>query len=369
MSKRDYYEVLGVTRESDSDEVKRAYRQMALKYHPDRNPGDQEAEDLFKEAAEAYEVLQDPEKRRIYDQYGHEGLQGAGFRGFNGFEDVFSSFGDIFEEFFGGGRRRRRTGPSRGSDLRYDLEIDFIEAALGKEVELTIPKEENCSDCNGTGSETGLRQTCSTCGGQGQVYQSRGFIRMATTCPNCEGLGQVVSDPCPGCSGRGRVAVEKKVAVRIPAGVDTGSRLRLRNEGEAGRLGGPQGDLYVVVHVRAHEYFEREGDHVLLHVPISMVDATLGGEVEVPTLEGSRKLKVPKGINTGEVLRFRNEGFPNIRGYGKGDQIMEIQVQTPTNLTKKQVELLREFSALEEEKGKKKSWAERAAEKVKEALG
>ncbi|MFH1091022.1 MAG: molecular chaperone DnaJ [Pseudomonadota bacterium] len=369
MNKRDYYEILGVGREAAAEEIKKAYRQLALKYHPDRNPDDKEAEDLFKEAAEAYEVLHDPERRRIYDQFGHEGLQGAGFRGFGGFEDIFSNFGDLFEEFLGGHRRRRRTGPTRGDDLRYDLEIEFLEAATGKEVEITVPREEDCPDCRGTGSTSGQRRTCQTCGGQGQVYQSRGLFRLASTCPTCLGQGQVITDPCEACQGRGRLSREKLVSVRLPAGVDTGSRLRLRGEGEAGRYGGPPGDLYVVIHVKPHEFFEREGDHVLCQIPISMVDAILGAEMEVPTLRGTKKLKIPKGIQSGGILRFRSEGFSNLRGFGQGDQIMEIRVATPTKLTKKQEELLREFGRLEGEKSHKKSWVEKATEKVKEALG
>ena len=370
MDKKDYYEVLGVGRDSEPEDIKKAYRQLALKYHPDRNPGDKEAEESFKEAAEAYEVLHDPQKRRIYDQYGHEGLNRSGFSGFSGFEDVFSSFGDLFEEFFGMGRRRR-SGPAAGSDLRYDIEIDFVEAAFGKEVELSIPREENCEDCFGSGSVSGDRTTCQTCGGQGQVYQSRGFIRLATACPTCGGQGQVVTDPCPACDGRGRISREKLVAAKIPAGVNTGSRLRLRGEGEAGLRGGPRGDLYIVIHVRSHDFFEREGDHVICRIPITMVDATLGAEIEVPTLKGERTLTIPKGVNSGEVLRFRNEGFPNLRGYGQGDQLMEIVVKTPTDLTSRQEELLREFAEIDREQSQK-SWTKKATEKVarkvKEAL-
>ncbi len=367
MEKRDYYEILGVARTASEDEIKKAYRKMALQYHPDRNPGDSQAEEMFKEAAEAYEVLHDQEKRRIYDQYGHEGLRGTGFSGFGGFEDIFSNFGDIFEEFFGGGRRRR-SGPARGRDLRYDLEVDFVEASTGKEVEIDIVREEECAACGGTGSQTEGRQICPTCQGQGQVLQSRGFIRMAQTCPTCGGSGQIVEDPCPECRGQGRVRMERTVAVRVPAGVDTGSRLRLRGEGEGGRLGGPQGDLYVVIHVRPHEFFEREGDHVICRIPVSMVDACLGAEIDVPTLQGERKLKIPKGTQTGEVLRFRNEGFPNLRGFGRGDQVMEIHVTIPTNLNKRQEEILREF-AEEESKKKGRSWARKVGDKVKEALG
>lgn len=367
MAKRDYYEILGVGREAGEEEIKKAYRTQALKFHPDRNPGDQEAEEKFKEAAEAYEVLRDPEKRQIYDRYGHEGLKGTGFSGFGGFDDIFSSFGDLFEEFFGTGRRRRG-GPVRGRDLRYDLEIEFIEAASGKEVELRIPREENCRDCEGTGSASGQRRTCSTCAGQGQVYQSRGFFRLATTCPNCGGQGQIVSDPCLACRGQGRVEKHKMVSVRIPAGVDTGSKLRLKGEGEDGRAGGPAGDLYVVIHVKSHELFQRDGDHVWCRIPISFVDAALGSEIEVPTLSGTKNLKIPKGINSGEVLRFRGEGFSNLRGYGRGDQVMEIHVLTPNNLTKRQEELLREFAEIEKEKKQKKTWTQRAGDFIKEAL-
>ena len=361
--------MLGVDRSAGPDEIKKAYRKLAMENHPDRKPGDKDAEELFKEGAEAYEVLRDPEKRRIYDQYGHEGLSGTGFSGFGGFEDVFSSFGDLFEEFFGGGRRRRQqAGPARGRDLRYDIEIEFMEAAFGKDAELDIPREEDCQTCDGTGSADGTRQTCATCGGRGQVYQSRGFIQLATTCPTCGGAGRTVTNPCEECRGRGRVEKSKKVAVHIPAGVDTGSRLRLRGEGEPGRLGGPAGDLYVVIHVKDHELFHRDGDHVFFSLPISMVDAALGAEVEVPTLNGEKTLKIPKGVNTGELLRFRGEGFQNLRGYGHGDQVMEIKVITPSKLTKKQEALLREFAAIEKEKNQKKSWTQKATDLVKEAL-
>ncbi|MEW6261608.1 MAG: molecular chaperone DnaJ [Thermodesulfobacteriota bacterium] len=369
MAKRDYYEVLGVNRDASQEEIKKAYRTMALKYHPDRNSGDKKAEELFKEAAEAYEVLHDDEKRQLYDRYGFEGLQRTGFSGFGGFEDIFSSFGDLFEEFFGGTRRWQKSGPRRGRDLRYDLEIEFTDAATGKEVELNIPREENCEECHGSGSSSGQRQICTSCGGQGQIYQNKGVFRLATTCPTCGGQGRVVTDPCRACRGRGRVERTRTVSVRVPPGVDTGSKLRLRGEGEAGSLGGPAGDLYVVIHLRPHELFQRQDDHVICRIPISMVDATLGAEIEVPTLSGTRKLKIPKGINNGELLRFRSEGFPNLRGYGRGDQIMEIAVLTPNNLTKRQEEILREFAALEKEKKEKKSWTKKAKEMMAEALG
>jgi len=368
VTKPDYYEVLGVDRNADNETIKKAYRKLALKYHPDRNQGDKEAEERFKEAAEAYEVLRDSEKRQIYDQFGHEGLQGTGFRGFHGFEDIFSSFSDIFDDFFGMGQRRSQSWSNPGRDLRYDLEIDFIEAATGKEVELHIPRLETCEACEGSGAQPGSGpQTCPSCQGRGQVYQTRGFFRLSTTCPNCGGQGRVITEPCPDCLGQGRVEREKMVSLRIPPGVDTGSRLRLRGEGEAGLQGGPRGDLYVVIHVRPHKFFEREGDHVFCRIPISMTDATLGTEIEVPTLNGDRKLVIPKGTQNGKILRFAGMGFPSLRGRGQGDQIMEIKVLTPTDLTKRQEELLKEFASLEAEK-KKKSWMHKAADKVKEAL-
>jgi len=354
--KQDYYDVLGVDRNADSEEIKKAYRKLALKYHPDRNKGDKEAEEKFKEAAEAYEVLRDPEKRQIYDQFGHEGLQGTGFSGFHGFEDIFSSFSDIFDDFFGMGRRRSRSWSNPGRDLRYDLEIDFIEAATGKDLELRIPRLETCEACQGTGARSGTGpQTCPTCQGMGQVYQTRGFFRISTSCPNCGGQGKIITSPCPDCRGQGRVEREKVVSLHIPPGVDTGSRLRLRGEGEAGIQGGPRGDLYVVIHVRPHDFFEREGDHVFCRIPISVIDAALGTKINVPTLNGDQELTIPKGAQNGMTLRFKGAGFPNLRGRGRGDQIMEIKVLTPTNLTKQQEKLLKEFARLEEEK-KKKPW-------------
>jgi molecular chaperone DnaJ len=378
MPKRDYYEILGVDRNAEPDEIKKAYRQMALQYHPDRNPGDQRAEELFKEAAEAYEVLQDSEKRKIYNQFGHEGLQGTGFRGFGGFEDIFASFGGLFEEFFGG---RRRSGPSRGSDLRYDLEIDFMEAFQGKDVTLSLPRLETCAECRGTGSKTGNHRTCPTCRGQGQIIQSQGFFRMATTCPACRGQGRVVEEACPACRGQGQRQKEKSIQVHLPAGVDTGSRLRLRGEGEAGSQGGPAGDLYVVVHIRPHDLFERDGDHVLSRVPISMVDAALGARLDVYTLAGAKPLDIPKGTQSGDLLRLRGEGFPNLRGSGRGDHILEVQVKIPTELSQEQQTLLRRFADLEKKggngtngsaknkgkKGKNKAKHNRSEEDIKEA--
>ncbi len=349
MIEKDYYEILGVARTATQEEIKKAYRKMALKYHPDRNPDDKEAEDKFKEASEAYEVLSDPEKRQIYDQFGHEGLRGTGFTGFRGFEDVFASFGDIFGEFFGFGGRTQ-TGPARGDDLRYDLRITFEEAAFGKEVELEIPRTTPCETCGGTGAKPGTHPiTCPTCGGRGQITRSQGFFSVRTTCPTCQGTGQIIPEPCPTCQGTGRVRKKRKVSLKIPPGVDTGSRLRLRGEGEAGERGGPPGDLYVVIHVEEHDFFEREGDDIYCTVPISFTTAALGGKVEVPTLDGSEFIQIKKGTQSGEIFRLKGKGMPRLRGYGRGDEIIQVVVQVPKKLTKRQEELLREFAKLEGE--------------------
>lgn len=354
MIKRDYYEVLGVERGAGDEALKKAYRQQAMRYHPDRNPGDTEAEERFKEAAEAYEVLRDPQKRQIYDRYGHDGLAGQGFSGFGGFEDIFSSFSDIFEDFFGfGGRRRSANGAVRGADLRYDLSLTFEEAALGKEVELELDREEACNVCQGTGAAEGaMPEVCGTCGGAGQVIRSQGLFRIQTTCPRCNGAGRVITDPCRSCNGSGRTARRRRVSLRIPPGVDTGSRLRLRGEGETGARGGQTGDLYVIVHLEPHHFFERHGDDVLCRVPILMVQAALGDRIEVPTLYGERELAIPKGSQPGDLLRLRGEGFAKVRGMGKGDQIVQVQVNIPTRMSRRQEELLHEFA--EEDRGKHK---------------
>ncbi len=351
-TKRDYYEILGVSHNADDNEIKASYRKLALKYHPDRNPGDKEAEEKFKEAAEAYEVLRDPEKRNIYDQYGHEGLQGTGFSGFGGFEDIFSSFGDIFDEFFGfGGRRRSRTGARRGADLRYDLAVSFMDAAFGVETEIEIEKLENCPTCEATGCEPGTSpEHCRYCGGSGQISRSQGFFSIRTTCSHCRGQGRMIPHPCKECHGIGRVERKKKVSVKMPAGVDTGSRLRLTGEGESGIRGGPPGDLYIYVSVRPHEFFKRNNSDVICQIPISFVQAALGDEIDVPTLNGQKKLRIPKGTQPGDVFRFRGEGIPSLRGYGRGDQIIQVMVKTPTGLSKKQEKLLQEFAKLESDK-------------------
>jgi molecular chaperone DnaJ len=351
-NKRDYYEVLGVSRTSKESELKTAYRKMALKYHPDRNPGDKAAEENFKEAAEAYEVLRDPQKRQIYDQFGHQGLEGTGFSGFGGFDDIFSSFGDIFEDFFGfSGSGRGRSRVHRGNDLRYDLELDFMDAAFGTETKLKVNKMETCTDCNGTACKEGTYpENCRSCNGSGQVSHSQGFFTVRTTCPACRGTGQTIPNPCDKCSGTGRVNVTKKVSVRIPAGVDSGSRLRLNGEGEAAPYGGQPGDLYVFIHVKPHEFFERKDIDVFCQIPISFIQAALGDKIEVPTLNGKKDLEIPKGTQPGEIFKFDQEGIQSLRNGRRGDQIIQVLVKTPTNLNKKQEKLLRDFSKLENNK-------------------
>ena len=367
--KRDYYEVLGVSKTASDAELKAAYRKLALQFHPDRNPGDAAAEENFKEAAEAYEVLRDPRKRQIYNQYGHQGLEGSGFSGFGGFEDIFSSFGDIFEDFFGFSNRGRsgRSRSQRGADLRYDLSIGFMDAAFGVETNIELDKHELCSQCEGNGVEPGTHaETCPQCRGAGQIGRSQGFFTIRTTCPQCRGAGQVIPHPCRQCSGSGQVKVHKTVSVKIPAGVDDGSRLRLANEGQAGMMGGPPGDLYVFLHVKPHELFKREENDIICQIPISMIQATLGDQIPVPTLNGEKNLEIPKGTQFGDVFRFRGEGIPSLRTGRRGDQIVQVTIKTPTNISKKQEELLREFARLEEAKfGKRlKNILKSAASKI-----
>jgi len=356
-AKRDYYEILGVGRDAADGDLKTAYRKQALKFHPDRNPGDKAAEENFKEAAEAYEVLRDPQKRQIYDQFGHEGLEGTGFSGFGGFDDIFSSFGSIFEDLFGfsGARRGGRSRAQRGSDLRYDLSLSFLDAVFGKETELDLEKMVACPTCEGRRCAPGTQpETCSQCQGTGQVSRTQGFFTVRTTCPVCRGSGQTIVDPCPECRGKGQIRERKKVSVKIPAGVDSGSRLRLSNEGEPGMLGGPPGDLYVFIRVEDHEFFERRDSDVIGTVPVSFVQATLGDEIKVPTLDGESTLKIPKGTQPGDVFRLRGLGIPSLRHRGRGDIIFQVNVQTPTSLNKKQESLLREFARIEEKKISKK---------------
>ncbi len=347
----DYYEVLGVTRAASENEIKKAYRKLAMKYHPDRNQDDAEAADKFKESTEAYEVLSDKQKRQIYDTYGHEGLKSSGYQGPGNFEDIFSSFGDIFGDLFGlGGRGRRRdpSAPIQGADLRYDLTLSFLDAVHGTSKEVEISKRETCWTCEGSGLRPGHRaQTCSTCNGRGQVVRSQGFFQISTTCPNCQGSGQVITDPCNDCDGAGLIEKKKKVSLKIPAGVDTGARMRLRGEGEGGRRGGPCGDLYVVIHVEAHEFFMREGDIIYCQLPVTIGQATLGATVEVPTVNGTKELTIPKGTQPGQTFTLRNEGIVNLRGSGKGDMVVEVKVVIPTRLSKEQEKLLREFDELQ----------------------
>ncbi len=349
MTKRDYYEILSIHRDATDDEVKKAYRKMALQYHPDRNPGDKDAEEKFKEAAEAYEVLSNPEKRNLYDQFGHEGLRNTGFSGFRGFEDIFSSFGDIFGfgDLFGSATGRRRTGPQAGADLRYNLIISFQEAVFGTEQEFEFEKMETCGECHGEGAEPGThRMTCPTCRGKGQVGRSQGFFMISTTCSRCRGQGTIVERPCKVCHGAGKVRRHKKLSVKIPAGVDSGARLRIQGEGEEGVRGGPPGDLYVFIEVKPDKIFERDGVDVYCEVKIAFTQAVLGAEIEVPGLESRQTLTIPRGTQTGKVFRIDGAGIPSLRGYRRGNEYVKIILQTPKNLSQEEEELLRKFAEL-----------------------
>jgi molecular chaperone DnaJ len=352
MEDKDYYKILGVSRDSSEEEIKKSYRKIAMQYHPDRNPGNKEAEERFKIASEACEVLRDPEKREIYDRYGIEGLKGTGFTGFRGFEDIFSTFGDIFEDFFGfGTTHRRRTRARPGADLRYDFKISFYEAAFGKETEIEIPKNVLCEACKGTGAKSGTYPTpCTSCKGTGQVIRSQGFFTISTTCGQCLGEGNIISHPCKECRGHGRIRKNKKIQINIPPGIDTGSKLRIRGEGEEGERGGPPGDLFVFLYVESHDFFSREGDDIICQIPISFPQAVLGTEIEVPTLDGKRILIIPKGTESGEILRIKGEGFTKLRGHGRGDQLIQVIVKTPKNLSKRQEEILKEFEEISKKK-------------------
>ena len=338
MSKRDYYEVLGVSRTATDVEIKSAYRKLALKYHPDRNPGDHAAEEKFKESAEAYSVLADADKRHLYDRYGHAGLGGAATGGFDptvftGFEDILGGLGDIFGlgDVFGGGRRRG--GVQRGADLRYDLEISFDEAAKGTETSVQIPRLESCESCSGSGAAPGSKATtCPQCQGRGQLRYQQGFFTVARTCGQCRGTGSVIAKPCSTCKGSGRVQKERKLTVRVPAGIATGQRLRLSGEGEAGGPGGPPGDLYVVIHVQEHPFFQRDGNDLYCEVPLNFPTLALGGEIRIPTLEGDEPFKVPEGTGSGQSFRLRGRGMPDVSGRGRGDLFVTVKVITPKKL-------------------------------------
>lgn len=362
-AKRDYYQVLGVAKSASEDEIKKSYRKLALKYHPDRNPGNKAAEESFKEAAEAYEVLSTPEKRKQYDQFGHEGMsQSFGPGGFKWENFTHAGdFGDIFESIFGGGGGgfadlfsgggRRRSSGVHGADLRYDLEIDFEEAAQGVKKSVEIPRLDACDECRGSGAASGSgRQTCPHCHGSGQIRASQGFFSISRTCAHCSGLGSVVKSPCKKCRGEGRIRKTHNLSIKIPAGVHHGMRLRVSGEGEGGAFGGERGDLYVVIHVRPHPLFHREEDDIICEVPISFSLAALGGEVDVPTLSGKVKLKVPAGTQSSKVFRLRGKGIPNVQGYGSGDELIRILVETPTQLNQEQRDLLQKFAEIGGEK-------------------
>ena len=347
MSKRDYYTVLGVARNASDDEIKKAYRKLAMQYHPDRNPDDPGAEEKFKEAKLAYEVLCDPEKRAAYDQFGHAGVDPQAGMGGGGFSGGFAdAFADIFGDIFGaGGSRRDRV--YRGADLRYNLEIALEEAARGTETKIRIPTLEECAACHGTGARSGTQPSaCPTCGGHGQVRIQQGFFSVQQTCPRCGGTGKIVTDPCKACHGEGRVKKHKTLSVRIPAGVDNGDRIRLAGEGEAGVNGGPPGDLYVVIHLKEHPVFKRDGDDLHCEMPISFATAALGGEIEIPTLDGHAKIRIPAETQSGKVFRLRGKGIKGVRSQAPGDLLCHTVIETPVNLSERQKELLREFDAL-----------------------
>ena len=350
MSKRDYYDVLGVAREATDQDIKSAYRKLAFKYHPDRNPGSKDAEEKFKEAAEAYAVLADADKRHIYNRFGHAGLGGAATGGFdptvfNGFEDILGGLGDMFGfgDMFGGARRR---GPQRGADLRYDLEISFEEAAKGAETTVQIPRQEPCETCHGSGAAPGTKPTtCPQCHGRGQIRLQQGPFMLARTCGQCRGTGSVIAKPCATCRGAGRVQKERKLTVRIPPGIATGQRLRLSGEGEAGPAGGPPGDLYVVIHVQEHAFFQREGNDLYCEVPLNFPTLALGGDIKVPTLDGEETLEVPEGTQSGATFTLRGKGMPDVGGRGRGNHVVTVHAVTPRKLTREQKKLLEQLAA------------------------
>ncbi|MCC6276913.1 MAG: molecular chaperone DnaJ [Oligoflexia bacterium] len=369
MAKRDYYEILGVTRTANADELKKAYRKLALKFHPDKNPNNKEAEEKFKELSEAYEVLSDPKKRQMYDQFGHAGAQGfgggagQGFGGFGegaSFQDIFN---DVFGDFFGGGGPRGRGGHDRrqrGADLRYTMSVTFEEAALGCEKQISFMRHRPCQTCKGMGTKNGEAPTaCGQCGGSGEVRFQQGFFAVSRPCPQCHGEGSVIKNPCPSCRGERAVQAPAKLAVTVPAGVNSGQRLKLKGEGDAGLSGGPSGDLYVVIQLAQHPLFERQEDDVLCEFPISFAEATIGVEVSVPTLTGMVSLKVPAGTPTGKTFRIKGKGFPRLGGYGSGDLFVRVIVDVPSQLTAEQREVLKKFDSLGQETPLKKQYQEK----------
>ena len=373
--KRDYYEVLGVERNASQDEIKKAYRKLALKYHPDRNPDDSSAESKFKEAAEAYDVLGTEEKRRQYDQFGHAafGPSGqAGGAGFSSMEDIFSAFGDlfgggggggggIFGDLFGGGRHRR-SGPQPGRDLKIVLDLTLEEVDTGLERTVSLKRHEHCDSCKGSGAKPGTGKTaCGTCGGRGQVHRSQGFFTMATTCPTCRGAGERIENPCSSCSGTGKRQEKSEISIKIPAGVEEGMRLRVPGGGDVGEPGAPRGDLYCLIREKEHKIFQRSGADVLTEAPFSFPQLALGDKVEVPTLRGRVEMTVPKGTQSGKVFRLRGQGLPTMQGNARGDQLVRVFIEVPTKLTDRQKELLREFAELEDEKSGNQSFFEKIA--------
>jgi molecular chaperone DnaJ len=370
MAKRDYYEILGVAKNASEEEIKKSYRKLAMKYHPDRNPDSKESEDKFKEAKEAYEMLTTPEKRDAYDRYGHAGVDpnmggGGGGAGAGGFADAF---GDIFGDIFGGGRGGGgRGGPQvyRGADLRYNLEITLEQAAAGFDTTIRVPSWDKCESCSGSGAKSGTSASiCTTCNGHGQVRMQQGFFSIQQTCPKCHGTGKVITDPCPPCGGAGKIKRNKTLEVKIPTGIDNGMRIRSSGNGEPGMNGGPPGDLYVEIHIKPHPVFQREGDDLHCEMPISFVKAALGGEIEVPTLSGKASFTIPEGTQSGKTFRLRNKGIKGVRSGYSGDLFCHVVIETPIKLTEKQKDMLREFESLTLEGGAKhnpqsKSWMDK----------
>jgi molecular chaperone DnaJ len=379
MAKKDYYETLGVARNASEADIKKAYRRLAMKHHPDRNPNDKSAEAKFKESNEAYEILADAQKRAAYDQFGHAGVDpsmaagargGGGFQGAAGNANFADIFGDVFGDIFGGGGGRRGQA-HRGADMRYNLELPLEEAVRGTEVRIRVPTLETCDTCKGSGAKAGTAATaCATCGGHGQVRMQQGFFSIQQTCPACRGSGKVIKSPCDACHGQGRIRASKTLSVKVPAGVDEGDQIRLAGEGEDGESGGPAGDLYVQVRLKPHDLFKRDGDDLHCEMPVSFATATLGGDMEVPTLDGRASLKVPAGTQTGKVFRLRGKGVRNVRSHATGDLYCHASVETPVNLNKRQKELLEEFEASLREGGARHSPREQSwVEKLKSFLG